>query len=352
MTIAEQQSRRPWYQYRDSLPPNLLDLAHYLQTRMMATLQNECGHGQLRLGFAPYVTLVGDRNRRPTELAEALGISRQACNQAIRQVEAAGYLSYVPDPGDGRAKLLTLTPEGRRLRRDGVAVVAGLDEEFAAIVSRDRIEESGRTLAALTTALGFGPLGGAGPAGEYRGMGGLLPRMGDYILKRLMTLTIDKGHPGLKLSFGQVIPHISSSGGRIQKIAALHDVSKQAISAIAKELEDLGYLRREADPDDARQLLLHFTPRGEQLLVDATASLDELEAELAGIVGARAYKRLGATVAQLHAGLGLGAGGGATPDNVDIKLLADQLRAQLGAARSRALGELLANAQANGGTEK
>ncbi len=341
MTIVEQQSRRPWYQYRNSLPPNLLDLAHYLQTRMMATLQNECGHRQLRLGFASYVTLVGERNYRPTELAEMLGISRQACNQAIRQVEAAGYISYVRDPDDGRAKLLTLTREGRRLRRDGVEVVAGLDREFAALVSPAAVEEAGRTLARLTTALGFGPLAGEEAGEQYRGMGGLLPRMGDYILKRLMSLTMARGHPGLKLSFGQVIPHIGASGGRIQQIAALHDVSKQAISAIAKELEELGYLRREADQDDARQLLLRFTDAGEQLLLDATASLDELEAELAGIAGAKAYARLGDTVAQLHAGLGLG-GGAAAQDNVDIQLLAEQLRQQLGATRSRALGRLLA----------
>ena len=36
-------------------------------------------------------------------------------------------------------------------------------------------------------------------------------------------------------------------------MAAIQDVSKQAISAIATELEVLGYLRREADPEDARQ---------------------------------------------------------------------------------------------------
>lgn len=337
----EQQARQPWYQYRNTLPPNLLDLAHYLQTRMMATLKNDCGHERLRLGFASYITLIGDRDYRPTELAEALGISRQACNQALRQVEAAGYVSYIPDPEDGRAKLLTLTDEGKRLRRNGVEVVSALDREFASLLSEDAIHEAGATLGILTNALSLGPFTPDEGSNRYRGLGGLLPRMGEYVLQRLMTLTMARGHSGLKLSFAQVIPHIGSSGGRIQTIAALHDVSKQSISAIAKELESLGYLRREADPEDARQLVLRFTERGEQLMHDATGSLDELEAELTSIVGQAAYEKLSATLAKLHDSLDLGMSSNGTKDNVDIKLLAEQLREQLGTVRSRALGKLL-----------
>ncbi|NND69800.1 MAG: MarR family transcriptional regulator [Halioglobus sp.] len=342
MTTMEQRARKPWYQYRNTLPPNLLDLAHYLQTRMMATLQNECGHDRLRLGFAPYITLIGDRDYRPTELAEALGISRQACNQALRQVESAGYIGYIPDPQDGRAKLLTLTDEGRRLRRNGIDVVAGLDNEFMALLSESEIQAAGIALGTLTNALSLGPVTQGSADTGYRGMGGLLPRMGEHILQRLMALTKARGHPGLKLSFGQVIPHIGAGGGRIQAIAALHDVSKQAISAIAKELEELGYISREPDPDDARQLVLRFTARGEQLMLDATSSLDELETELASIVGDATYGRLSATLARLHSALALGSAGTVAAHDVNIELLAEQLQQQLGTTHSRALGRLLA----------
>jgi len=338
----EQQARKPWYQYRNTLPPNLLDLAHYLQTRMMATLQHECGHLHLRLGFASYITLIGDRDYRPTELAEALGISRQACNQALRQVEAAGYISYTPDPQDGRAKLLTLTDEGRRLRRNGVKVVTQLDDEFMALLSQREICEAGMALGRLSNALSLGPVTRGSTDTGYRGLGGFLPRMSEYILQRLMELTSARGHPGLKLSFGQVIPHIGTSGGRIQSIAAIHDVSKQAISAIAKELEALGYLSREPDPDDARQLLLRFTARGEQLMLDATGSLDELETELATIVGEATYNSLSSTLARLHSGLDLGRARATAAANDDMKRLAEQLQQQLGIDRSRALGRLLA----------
>jgi DNA-binding MarR family transcriptional regulator len=329
--------------YRDNFPRHVLEVSRYLQTRMMDTLQEECGHKDLRLGFAPYITLIGERTCRPTELAEVLGITRQACNQAIRQIEAAGYVAQTPDPQDGRARLLALTKQGRKLRRDGVVVVSGLDLQFVQLVSKPSAITAARSLAKLTNALG---LAGALLEDEpvlYSGLGGFLPRLSDYVYHRLMILTQAKGHPGLKLSFGQVLLHIGPDGGRIQKIAAIQDVSKQAISVIVAELEALGYLHREADPDDARQIVLRFTEQGKSLIRDSVASVSELESEFAEMLGGPAMLQLAATFGQLFQGLGLGLEQEMLESRgeVDITLLAQQLLQQLGVQRSLALGRLL-----------
>ena len=172
-------------------------------------------------------------------------------------------------------------------------------------------------------------------------MGGLLPRLADYILQRLMELTSGKGHPGLKLCFGQVLTLIGPSGGRIQQMAATHDVSKQAISAIATELEELGYLQRDTDPVDARQIVLTFTTRGETLIADSVISVGELEAEFAAIIGQAAFKRLRNTLHDLYRGLGLEQEIFAKNGPADIGLLAHQLQQQLGEQGSRALARLL-----------
>ena len=87
-----------WNRYRHNFSRHLLGVARYLQTSMMNTLQEQCGHTHLRLGFSPYITLIGDGDKRLTDLAEILGISRQACNQAVKQVEAAGYIARTADP--------------------------------------------------------------------------------------------------------------------------------------------------------------------------------------------------------------------------------------------------------------
>lgn len=41
---------------------------------------------------------------RPGELAARAGLSKQATNAILRDLEAGGYITLVPDPDDGRAR--------------------------------------------------------------------------------------------------------------------------------------------------------------------------------------------------------------------------------------------------------
>ena len=327
--------------YRHNFSRHLLGVARYLQASMMNTLQEECGHTKLRLGFSPYITLIGEGEKRLTDLAEILGVSRQACNQTAKQVEAAGYIERRAHPTDGRARRLALSSKGIRLRRDGIRIVAGLDRQFAEIAGEVCISDASQSLAQLYRQLGLGLTPRSNEPSERDVMGALLPRLSDYSLQRLMELTRDKGHPGLKLSFGQVLTMIGPSGGRIQQMASIHDVSKQAISAIATELELLGYLQRETDPQDARQLVLRFTSQGDQLIADSVLSVTELEAELGALIGKDRLQRVSDTLRALYLGLGLEQEVFATDSTVDIGLLAHRLQQQLGEQASQALGRLL-----------
>lgn len=330
--------------YRHNLARHLLGTAHYLQTNMMQRLQADCGHQNLRLGFAPYITLIGERDMRPSDLAQTLSISRQACNQAVKHVEAAGYLKRAADPLDGRATLLTLSPQGYKLRRDGVRIVAQLDEQFALITGQDAIEDARLCLEKIVRQLALGLQHEPDASEQNPAMGGLLPRLSDYILLRLRDLTIARGHPGLKLSFAQVLTLIGPNGGRMQQMAAIHDVSKQAINVTVGELETLGYLRREPDPLDARQVVLRFSKKGDALITDSVASTDQLETEFADIVGQPALERLGKTLQALYHGLDLEQGIFEQPQTNDLHLLAGQLKQQLGPQRSTALATLLLQA--------
>ena len=54
----------------------------------------------------------GPQNRRPSELAASLGMSKQALNYLLGQLERLGYLKRVPDPDDLRSKRVALTARG------------------------------------------------------------------------------------------------------------------------------------------------------------------------------------------------------------------------------------------------
>jgi DNA-binding MarR family transcriptional regulator len=165
-----------------------------------------------------------------------------------------------------------------------------------------------------------------------------------------MLLTRAKGHRRLKLSFAHVLTLIQPAGARIQQIAATQDVSKQAISAIASELEELGYLQRQVDAGDARQIVLQFTERGQQLIADSVQSVDELETEFAAIIGSAALQRLTTAIAALYRGLrleqdifeqGTEPGAGQPHTATSISALARQLQRQLSDRDSQALARLL-----------
>ncbi|MFT5334864.1 MAG: hypothetical protein ACI9DH_001568, partial [Halioglobus sp.] len=74
-----------WRRYEDNFSRHLLALARYAQTEMMNALEKEHGHHQLRLSFASYITLLNGGGMRLGDLAQKLGISKQACNQATNQ---------------------------------------------------------------------------------------------------------------------------------------------------------------------------------------------------------------------------------------------------------------------------
>lgn len=75
----------------------------------------------------PHVDLAGTRL---TELARRMGVSKQAVGQLVGELEEYGVLERVPDPTDGRAKLVRFTAAGQRSLLDGIAVLNELEQEL------------------------------------------------------------------------------------------------------------------------------------------------------------------------------------------------------------------------------
>lgn len=301
LKLAPTLSPQEWRGYQSNLPRHLIGVARYQQSRLMHWLIEERGHQHLSLHFEPYISLAVGKGIGLTDLAEALSVSRQAVNQTVNQIEKVGYLRRETDPADGRARRAVLTEHGRQLIDDGAELLARVDQEFTEILGKPGINHLREDLQTLCASLGFEP---AGSGARRSTLGWLLPRISNSLMQELMRRTRAKGHPGLKMSYGQVLTLMAPEGGRIQEMARINEVSKQAISVIARELEDLGYLQRRTDPRDARQVILGFTPAGIELLQDSIASVNELEARFAQALGGENLTRLSQQAQQLYAALG------------------------------------------------
>src|SRR3954470_3959153 len=103
---------------------------------------------------APHVTLFrwpGPDGRRPSEVAGDTQLSKQRVNDLLRELEERGYLRLEPDPTDGRARTIRLTPRGRRLHQTAVVVHADVEREWTRALGTRRFAHLRETLDALTS---------------------------------------------------------------------------------------------------------------------------------------------------------------------------------------------------------
>ncbi len=84
--------------------------------------------------------------KRPGEVAELAGLSKQAVNDLLGELERGGYLERRQAPGDGRARVVRLTPRGKRLQSTAHVISRELETAWA-----DRLGE--RRFAALRETL-------------------------------------------------------------------------------------------------------------------------------------------------------------------------------------------------------
>ncbi|MCT7657207.1 MarR family winged helix-turn-helix transcriptional regulator [Mycobacterium deserti] len=114
------------------------------------------------------------------------------------------------------------------------------------------------------------------------------------------------GHRQLRPAHARLMVFLGWDGSRITDIARAQDVSKNAVSQLVTELEDLGYVERASDPADGRAKIVRYTREGRALIADAATIAERLDAEIEAIIGARKLADLRSTLAEICRHLGIG----------------------------------------------
>jgi DNA-binding MarR family transcriptional regulator len=108
---------------------------------------SERGYSDVRPGHAAlFMTIDRRTGTRLTELARRAHMTKQGMMLLVDDLEERGYVRRVPDPEDGRAKIVRLTARGRNY-------VAEARRAMAAVESRARRELGYRRYAAFRAAL-------------------------------------------------------------------------------------------------------------------------------------------------------------------------------------------------------
>ena len=90
---------------------------------------------------------------RLTELAERAHTTKQAMRYTVNQLEAAGYVERVPDPTDGRAKIIRLTERGWAVRRLADEIIASIEGECARQLGEARMRQFEDLIKEVTSVL-------------------------------------------------------------------------------------------------------------------------------------------------------------------------------------------------------
>jgi DNA-binding MarR family transcriptional regulator len=91
--------------------------------------------------------------RTASQLAALLDISNPGGTKIVGEMVAAGYLERVPDPADGRAKLVRLTERGARAQRLGTEIVREIERDWGALLGEQEFETLRALLQRLHDAL-------------------------------------------------------------------------------------------------------------------------------------------------------------------------------------------------------
>ena len=90
---------------------------------------------------------------RLTELADAAQITKQSMNYLVEYLRDRGYVEMIPDPTDGRAKLIHLTNQGQKVQQMAIQISRQVEAEWATQLGQRKMSQLRRLLEELSDAL-------------------------------------------------------------------------------------------------------------------------------------------------------------------------------------------------------
>src|SRR6187200_2763434 len=97
----------------------LLDVALGDFSDELAKRVEAAGLTDIRPGHGCVFGTIEPEGSRLTDLAFRANMTKQSVGEAASDLEARGYVERVPDPEDGRAKIIRLTERGREAQAIG-----------------------------------------------------------------------------------------------------------------------------------------------------------------------------------------------------------------------------------------
>ena len=108
------------------------------------------GLKDIRPGHGCVFSNIEPAGSRLTDLAERARMTKQTVGEVASDLERLGYAERVPDPADGRAKIIRLTSRGHEAQATGRGLVEALELDWGERYGEENVAALRRALEAVT----------------------------------------------------------------------------------------------------------------------------------------------------------------------------------------------------------
>lgn len=110
---------------------------------------SENGFGDIRPAHGFMFNSIVSNGATGQELAEHLGITKQAVSKMIEYLENSGYVMRRPHPTDKRGKIIVLTERGMLAMKTKEKIIAEIEQRWAENIGAERMQMLKEDLANL-----------------------------------------------------------------------------------------------------------------------------------------------------------------------------------------------------------
>lgn len=107
----------------------LMFIAYRAMDDQVVRALREAGY-QVTVAQARIAQRIAPGGSRLTELAEQAQVTKQTASLLVAALEEEGLVERVPDPADGRARLIRFTPKGRSAADRAREVVMSVEQDW------------------------------------------------------------------------------------------------------------------------------------------------------------------------------------------------------------------------------
>jgi DNA-binding MarR family transcriptional regulator len=107
----------------------LMFIAYRAMDDQVIRAMHEAGY-QVTVAQARIAQRIAPGGSRLTELAEQAQVTKQTASLLVAALEEEGLVERVPDPADGRARLIRFTPKGRTAADRAREVVMSVEQNW------------------------------------------------------------------------------------------------------------------------------------------------------------------------------------------------------------------------------